>query len=220
MTQDIKRKCTVIMLPTSKVSKLYIFRNILTLNNYEAIFQEELQGQHLYILSDEPIKEEDYGLVNGVQVVKCLHNNTAKYWNEQKVPKVIATTDKDLDACEFCDGVNNKIHNHLSQIPESFVKTYIETYNQGNVITEVLVEYEKFEKWIGNAMHGKNIMINQPKLNKDNTIIINEAIIPTGSDINKTTNDIYINNKNYTVNHLIKDLQALNETYRRNSTIY
>lgn len=63
-------------------------------------------------------------------------------------------------------------------------------------------------------MHGKNIMINQPKLNKDNTIIINEAIIPTGFDINKTTNDIYINNKNYTVNHLIKDLQALNETYR------
>ena len=110
------------------------------------------EAQHLYIISDDEIKDGDYfladnrlnttsnkGLPNWV-LCKCTKvKNSWVYCNE--IPdeghngdwckKIIATTDESLN---------------LPQPSQQFIQKYIEEYNKGNIITDVLVEYDTRSK--------------------------------------------------------------------------
>lgn len=99
-----------------------------------------LKGQHLYITSDDEIKEGDYYLE--------LFGGKWKLYKQSKdklcyssARKIIATTDESLN---FKNSGNQHPYNlNLPQIPQSFIEKYCELGG----INEVLVEYEGGLLW-------------------------------------------------------------------------
>ena len=77
--------------------------------------------QHLYIISDDEIKEGDWKYDTKLNMVIQHRSYT------DGCKKIIATTDSSLG---------------LPYPSQQFIQKYIEEYNKGNVITDVLVEYE------------------------------------------------------------------------------
>lgn len=159
------KKAKVILLPTNEKSKITLsfkersFNQLiepkLTLikeSNYQL---SNIQSQHLYIISDDEIKEGDYILnieTNNIFKADSIeylesHNiiedfDKSFYINSKYVKKVIATTDIKLGTCEYSDRYRESYFNPLPQPSQQFIEKYIEEYNKGNVITDVLVEYE------------------------------------------------------------------------------
>ena len=119
-----KKRCKVVMLPTTEKSRLFKGGGSL---NYLPHSVDNGDGwrspQHLYIISDDKIEEGDW-------VIETSNSNAleqfADYSLNQKsmgCKKIIATTDSELK---------------LPQIPQSF----IEEYCRKGGIDEVDVEYE------------------------------------------------------------------------------
>ena len=76
------------LLPTEKPSRLSIVKNELVLFNTEG---EGSTTQHIYITSDEEIKEDDWGLSKLNEVILF-----GRSYNEKFYKKIILTTDPDL----------------------------------------------------------------------------------------------------------------------------
>ena len=113
-------------------------------------------------------------------------NHKGKYYlkTETGYREVLASTDKSLSKTikssyvQFGDNVEETRIEFLPQPSTSFIEKFVEEYNKGNVITEVLVEYEySYRK----NDDGENIgfKVHEPlmlKINpKDNTITIRKA---------------------------------------------
>ena len=126
------------------------------------------QLQNLYFLSDDEIKEGDYYLSNESNLI----NNDPEYvvrrcdkinngWLESDSnpgqgdnpfhsSKIIATTDKFLffkdknkSPKQYMGSyISMSLGENLPQPSRQFIEKYVEEYNKGNVITDVLVEYE------------------------------------------------------------------------------
>jgi hypothetical protein len=173
LTQNVehmKKIHQVVMLATEKIAK----KGELTLNTaipdlFIATIDAQLSyKQHLYLISDDEIKEGDWALNEYAKMVY-----QAKFGgNVAGSKKIIATTGTNL---RF---VKDHVHyNFLPQIPESFIQAYIKTYNEGSPITEVAVEYD----------HG--VLIGQPdfilKLRSDNTVIIHQARTYTRDEVER-----------------------------------
>ena len=153
----------------------------------------------IYILSDDEIKEGDYFLADNRLsqssnsgkpnwiVCKCTEvKNTWKYCNE--IPneghngdwskKIIVTTDTSLKQFIHTTMVidEDDMYKSLPQPSEQFITKYIESYNKGEVITDVLVEYETLKTTANNKHFGEGhiySITNKLKINpKDNTITI------------------------------------------------
>ena len=143
------------------------------------------QLQHLYIISDDEIKEGDwcYDLKNN-----CTLQAKSSY-EGMRIKKIIATTDESL---YFKDTNKNpkqymgsyismSLGENLPQPSQQFIQKYIEEYNKGNVITDVLVGYELVsnEEYFLNTINpdddvpyfDENLKINP----KDNTITIKKV---------------------------------------------
>ena len=103
---------------------------------------------HLYITSNEEIKEGEWycspmGIVSIYNGIEKLPSN----WR-----KIIATTDE-LYLSELFP-VDNEIHSLTSRLPQpsqQFIEKYIEEYNKGNIITEILVEVEEIKHYSGSV---------------------------------------------------------------------
>ena len=162
------KKAEVIMLPTNKPSKL---GNLATYKgkSLAKVIKEgvnlkntTVQFWNLYIISDDEIKEGDwcYDLKNN-----CTLQAKSSY-EGMRIKKIIATTDTSLN---------------LPQPSQQFIEKYIEEYNRGNVITDVLVEYncgDNHCSLFGCQKHlgCKNESIQSIKINlKDNTITIKKV---------------------------------------------
>lgn len=172
-------KKQVVMLPTSEASEGYrIYKSI----KYPNMVQlgnnpnnPSWEPQHLYILSKEEIKEGDWFL-NGMSNISLATKETfipipsIKGWN-----KIIATTNFKLQVVSVGEEFGRIRHN-LPQIPQSFIKAYIEAHNEGNLITEVNVEYEKKSIVVRGSDNSRNSLEWEIhtllKLNPDNTINI------------------------------------------------
>lgn len=120
----MKKKCKVVILATERTSDLYIWYDKLEFSKLD----QKVNCQHLYITSDDEIKEGDWVIETLNKVIFQVKNSTNDY-RDSTFKKIISTTDKSID---------------LPEIPQSFINQYIESYNKGNVITEVMVEYEQF----------------------------------------------------------------------------
>jgi len=146
-----------------------------------------LSNQHLYFLSDEEeIKEGDWCYDKVLNVIFQTDEHTDfKYINQtdmvfvfNNVLKIIATTDDSL-AIPY-DGKTPISENwggyKLPQPSQSFIEKYVEEYNNGNVITEVRVEYE-FGGIEESYFDGNNEKLPlRLKVNpKDNTITIRKV---------------------------------------------
>lgn len=104
-------------------------------------------------------------------------NRKGKYYlkTETGYREILASTDKSLIKCpnksiefgccdkpEFCE-VKQII---TPQIPQSFIEHYISEYNKGNIITEVMVEYEFLTMYKGKLDYN-DIILNTECYNYD-----------------------------------------------------
>ena len=124
------KKANVVMLATNEPSKI---GNLVTYqkHNLAKVIREGInpkdstvQFWNLYIISDDEIKEDDWYYDNVVLQIRQW--KSFMIYNKLQHKKVIATTDVSLG---------------LPQPSQQFIQKYIEEYNEGNVITDVLVEY-------------------------------------------------------------------------------
>lgn len=141
-------KCKVVMLPINEKANL---KSDLAINENNLLFQpSKLEGtwfflnkyQHLYILSDEEIKEGDWTIAGDDEIWKAKRGDILE---EEIHGKIIATTDKSLVTKGECncfattyEGCSECL-NLLPQIPQSFIEHYVTEYNKGNIITSIHV---------------------------------------------------------------------------------
>ena len=164
------KKCKIVMLPTNQQTKyLMVYSDVektkgkLILNGLKN--DEYKEYQHLYIISDDEIKEGDWFYnIHSKIVGKAAFN----FGKDGLAKKIIATTDSSLTL--YMGGYN--MGKSLPQPSQQFIQKYIEEYNKGNVITDVLVEY-------GIIYEGRSYDLYNPdklKVNlKNNTITIKKV---------------------------------------------
>ena len=171
------------MLPTDQKSFLFLKSH----NDLEYNFINPIHGinylgwkyQHLYILSDDEIKEGDfiyhfiYHRLDSI-IVKWDGLDTPR---EYGYNKVIASTDPFLKITTdnfFADDPKRPIKLPLPSIPQSFIEEYVSEYNKGNKIEEVMIEYDpEFEEWSDES--GVYMIEESIKFNPDNTINIKKV---------------------------------------------
>lgn len=163
------KKVKVVMLPTNEKANLLLTgRNDLYYSSKLSDFslKEDIDiFQHLYFLSDEKIKEGDSYENNGVIFRADDKFDEGNDPNQNKNnKKIIATTDKSLTKEMYCVSTG-KYQEPLPQPSQSFIEKFVDEYNKGNVITEVMVEYEVDYGY----MEVKSYLKVNPK---DNTITI------------------------------------------------
>ncbi len=164
------KRVKVLLLPTENPSSL-ILNDIV-----KGLFIIAGQGdkidnctnQHLYFLSDEEIKEGDWCI--------CDYSQVEKYSEPlaiHRYKKIIATTDSSLGV--LVKSGTGVLQESLPQPFQSFIEKFIEKYNQGNPITEAMVECELNEGLALKQIKEKSIETSAYilKVNpKDNTITI------------------------------------------------
>lgn len=174
------KKVKVVMLPTNEKAKICLDYKKLTLYQNTLINCTQ-SWQHLYFLSDEEIDfKKDYAY--HIDAVRNRHIIAPNTWvpNPLFCSKIIATTDKFLSKTikssyvQFGDNVEETKIEFLPQPSQSFIEKFVEDYNKGNVITEVMVEYEwnKTDKKIREVEIFDDVLKINPK---DNTITIRKV---------------------------------------------
>jgi len=120
------------MLPTNKKAKLYIDKEgIYTKNRVDnSILRHYLYIIRVYDTKDETswIKEGDWFIADEYSKpeMAIISGNKVNGYLLKGCKKIIATTDKSLN---------------LPEPSQAFIEKYIEEYNKGNIITNVMVEY-------------------------------------------------------------------------------
>ena len=137
------KRAKVVMLPTKEKAKIgYLtskgeeFKDLRMFDREMPVILDS-KNFHLYITSDDEIKKKDWYIhkqTNNLRVVKCVGNNIP-----MDAKKIIATTDSSLlvedKITELLKGTKC-----LPQPSQSFIEKYVEEYNKGNIIIDVLVE--------------------------------------------------------------------------------
>lgn len=171
------------MLPTNEKAILGLYSN----SNELTITHDKLASipkyQHLYILSDEEIKENTYCLclkTNTVFEINKIINNEiviSKHgllkYNYKDCRNIVASSD--ILTISIEENINDTTFIkkfYTPQIPQSFIEYFISEYNKDNIITEVLVEYEEIlgDEGIIKVAFGETDF--KLKINPDNTINI------------------------------------------------
>ena len=133
---------------------------------------ENFKHQHLYIILDKKPDNGDYYIIDGISEV--FKNNGLKFIDDN-CKKIIATTNISLwrPSHKYASDVIL-----LPQPSQQFIEKYIEEYNRGNIITDVLIEYELIsnEEYFGNTVNPDDdvpYFDEKLKINpKDNTLNI------------------------------------------------
>lgn len=188
----MEKKIEVVML-TTDCSKLIINKKGVLWGDSESGCKSELSfPQHLYFLSsDDEIKEGAYFYdleVNQVfkqsgslseRVVMSSHNS--HYINNTE--KIISSTDKSLG---------------LPEPSKEWIEYFVSEYNKGNIITEVMVEYEKSCNCIvlADCYNPDSSICDEKhklKIKPDNTIIC--------SAVEETWTDVYFKYDSFKFHH-------------------
>ena len=137
------KRTKVVMLPTNQKANLSLDKyNSLFYGNYP---KDDSLNQNLYFLSDEEIKEGDWYIDDTNSVRQSITSNE-DYWTVRKdYRKIIATTDESLlfvKKLPSNENINLQKVTRLPQPSQSFLEKYVEAYNKGKQVKEVMVEYE------------------------------------------------------------------------------
>lgn len=166
------KKCKVVMLPTKKASNIHSYMyNLGTRKEPKQTYQmngntQISYAQHLYIISDDVIKEGDW-LYNlqSKKIRQCFSIEKNRLVYNEYDKKIIATSDNSL-AVDIIDIEEYSFDIvYLPQPSQSFIEKYIKQYNKENIITDIMVEYERDEEVTGYEY-------DTLKVDKDNTITI------------------------------------------------
>lgn len=174
------KEIEIVMLPTEKATGIWLKEDTNKLSIGSCNVRQPYKPfipQHLYFLSNEEIKEEDWcfrvnpdnSLANSIPFrANSSVVNTQKHLGYKKI---IATTDNSL----ILPALNIIVFKSPTNLPtcsQSFIGKYIERYNEDNPITKCIVEYE-----VNNVRIGKGAPIREqdarysPKLRKNEIII-------------------------------------------------
>ena len=132
--------------------------------------------QHLYIILDDEIKLFDWVYNNKENIVKRITSKTELIFvleenkENQTFKKIIATTDTSLEPRNLY-GNSGLFKTILPQPSQQFIQKFVEEYNKGNIIEDVLVEYGK-EYVDEKDAYGYNKLKINPK---NNTITIKKV---------------------------------------------
>ena len=176
-------KHKVVLLPSNEKSKIVLsYNNVLSVNHtYDLYKFDDATYQHLYILSNEEIKEGDW-FINREYFIEKDGKFEYGVWqcdknfiNSNDCYKIIASTDSSL-IYKKQDRLQDFLYKNkiIPSIPQSFIDKYISEYNKGNMIEEVMVEYENIinqETQLGNY-DNLPLIKEVIKINPDNTINI------------------------------------------------
>ena len=211
------KKAKIIMLSTNEPSKI---GNLATYQkrSLAKVIKEGInpigstvQFWNLYTISDDEIKENDWYYDNVVLQIRQW--KSFMIYNKLQHKKVIATTDESLYYKDTSKNpkqymgsyISMSLGENLPQPSQQFIQKYIEEYNKGNVITDVLVEYELVsnEEYFLNTINpdddvlyfDENLKINH----KDNTITIKkvkdsytrEEVIEFGNKVKEYCKDVW-----------------------------
>ena len=168
------KRVKVVMLPTKEKAGLVINPSTNKIQyvdfekNSKYYTEASFICNHLYITSDDEIKEGDWcynekrkTIIQGKYMIKTCELVFCK--------KIIATTDSSL-VYYLPEDINKVGAEHsLPQPSQSFIQKYVEEYNKGNQIVDVLVEYDGDWDEHYQGYYAETVV---PKLSKDNTITI------------------------------------------------
>ena len=172
----MKKKAKVHRLPTDRAEKcVTIAHKQMMLSPGLVTSGGDIQAYHLYILSDEEIKEGDKLYSNG-DIFEATKEIVDKIMPDGYVlgmypKKMIATTDTEMHINKIVEEDMHMYKESLPQIPESIIKAYVE-----KPFDKVMVEYE--ERCIDDNCDGSGkcgpclITKNVPKLNQDGTLAV------------------------------------------------
>lgn len=177
----------VIMLPTNDKSSHIVFEND-DIKKLHLWTKEKGYGwnfQHLYLISDDDIKEGDWskhsnndiGQVvnihdNGLYDMRLYNGEISEDLSVRNGKKIIATTEE-LYITKHDSLSIRSYPSILPTIHQSDIEWYVSEYNKGNVIKEVDVELDTYIAH--GRFNGESESIEIPttiKLRNDNTIII------------------------------------------------
>ena len=168
------KKVKVVMLSTNQQTKYLMVYSDVEKTKGKLILSglkndEYKEYQHLYIISY--IEKPDNGDYYIIDDVPELLKNNGLVFIDDSCRKVIATTDKTLSQTSRTE---------IPQPSQQFIEKFIEEYNKGREIKEVLVEYEnKFDgkEYVDELdAYGYDKIKSILKINpKDNTITIKKV---------------------------------------------
>ena len=156
------KRAKVVMLPTNEKALIH-FGTPKNNLRYTRLYKDSIHHkyQHLYITSDDEIKEGDWCYDKVHQyIVRISKELLGNYLYK----KIIATTDSSLEVI-VAEGPFATISKTLPQPSQSFIEVFVRKYNKGNIITDVLVEYEEIKTWCND---GKVCVCNNPKFCNEN----------------------------------------------------
>lgn len=152
------KKCQVVMFPTNEKASIHSYMYKLGLRD-KPIETYKMNGnnqisyaQHLYILSDEEVKEGDWVYCSNGNIKQITKDNLGDKFIENW-KKIIATTNKLNIHPNIADSYRSG--NWLPQPSQSFIEKYVEQYNKGNQIVDLLVGYEE-EYWAARNQFNPN----------------------------------------------------------------
>ena len=193
----MKKTHKVVMLPTNeKESRLALQPLNNKLELYYNAFNEN-GSRHLYIISDDEIKEGDWYMSYNAKTKEYTISKADTKFNEGNNPNnidkrsfvyeywnktIVATTDESISRNSDIKMSIKDALNTLPQLPESFIQAYIKAYNEGNPITEVALEME-LHKWLGSSYPVGHRPTYQLKLRQDNTVIIHQSKMYTHQEV-------------------------------------
>ncbi len=137
---DNFKKCKVVLLSTPQnPTPISIGRtsNHMEYHEFRLFKKEGIYDnhifKHLYILSKDKLKKGDWMIHLGQKTISQYVHGDNELWF-----KIITSTDKSLN---------------LDNIPEWFIKKFVDSYNDKNIIENVSVEFgEWFDKQVGDRM--------------------------------------------------------------------
>ena len=167
------KRAQVTILPTEQYTNLCLGHNLSYVESKNSIsidaiwksikLQYPYKPQHLYIISEDEIKEGDWFIGDNISIKQCTLNNGGNinfkggwYSGSTNCKKIIATTDALLinrRQMTFMDEATEWIYD-LPQPSQQFITKYIEEYNKGNIISDVLVEYKRVFETVAKGMIG------------------------------------------------------------------
>ena len=118
---------------------------------------------HLYVLSDDKIREGDWIFWNN-KIVKAIDTS---YYSSKKI---IATNNINLLYSKETDTLPS-LPNQLPKLSDNFIDFYVKEFNNSNIIEKVLVEYytdldkDDLGMWIGGTSKDYLLLNNNNEIN-------------------------------------------------------
>lgn len=129
----------------------------------------DLIGYHLYVISDEEIKMNQWCFNDSTNVIFQAEESELVIYNKRShIHKVIATTNPKLRLLR--DIKNGTSDTKFPTIHQDIIKAYIDAYTDGKPLEKVMVEYETKQLQKPADVYQENVTFR--KINKDGTLAV------------------------------------------------